>query len=237
MCAVCAGWVGVSGALNFNTMQQHLHAVFHFGFLLQQKGKEMCDMAYCHRWEKQRGQSRVQQYSNKVSPACFFPLSLSVSVSLSAALMRFHENSEKEQVGVVAPGVGTTKLNTEEAVLEDFYYLCFYSQSSVREFKERFYLCTNMALHMYKQMNIAHSYTTTHRYTLKNIRMHIKDWFWISVMWIICSKWSYPSQNNFKSQMNLGMLHIDVANCLYSKRATVATGDFKSLGNVCIRQL
>ena len=39
----------------------------------------------------------------------------------SAALMRFHENSETEQVGVVAPGVGTTKLNREEAALEDLW--------------------------------------------------------------------------------------------------------------------
>ena len=39
--------------------------------------------------------------------------------------MRFHENSETEQVGVVAPGVGTTKPNREEAVLEDFYLFFF----------------------------------------------------------------------------------------------------------------
>ena len=52
-------------------------------------------------------------------------LSLSISVCLSAALMRFHENSETEQVGVVAPGVGTTKPNREEAVLEDFYLFFF----------------------------------------------------------------------------------------------------------------
>lgn len=36
--------------------------------------------------------------------------------------MSFHENSEPEQVGVVAPGVGTTKVNREEAVLKDFCY-------------------------------------------------------------------------------------------------------------------
>ncbi len=63
----------------------------------------------------------------------FFPPSLSVSVYLSAALMRFHENSKTEQVGVVAPGtetsMGTTKLNREEAVLEDFCYLCLSSPS------------------------------------------------------------------------------------------------------------
>lgn len=34
MCAVCAGWVGDLGALNFNTAQQHLYAVFHFGLHL-----------------------------------------------------------------------------------------------------------------------------------------------------------------------------------------------------------
>ena len=54
----------------------------------------------------------MQQYSHKVSQACFFcSPPLSVSVYLSAALMRFHENSEMEQVGVVAPGARTAKPN------------------------------------------------------------------------------------------------------------------------------
>lgn len=60
-CAVCAGWVGDLGALNFNTAQQHLHTVFRFGLHPQQKRKEMCDRAYWHSREEQQGQSRVQQ--------------------------------------------------------------------------------------------------------------------------------------------------------------------------------
>lgn len=61
MCAVCAGWVGDWGALNFNNAaQQHLLAVFYFGLHLQQKREEIRDRAYCHRQEKQQGQSRVQ---------------------------------------------------------------------------------------------------------------------------------------------------------------------------------
>lgn len=127
-CVVCACWMGDLGALNFNTAQQHLHTVFPFGLHLHEKGKEICDRAYCHHRKKQQVQSRVQLYGNKVSQACSPPPSLSASVYLSAALMRFHENSETEQVGVVAPGVGTTKLNREEAVLEDFCYLCLSSQ-------------------------------------------------------------------------------------------------------------
>lgn len=112
----------------------------------------------------------------------FLSLSLSVSVCLSAALMRFHENSETEQVGVVAPGVGTAKLNREEAVLEDFCYLCFSSQSTVSEFKAKLYLCTHVALHMYKQINTAHSYSITQRHTLTDLVMHIKAGLWIVVM-------------------------------------------------------
>lgn len=52
------------------------------------------------------------------------------SVYLSAPLMRFHENSETEQVGVVAPGVGTTRLNREEAMLKDFCYLSLSNPST-----------------------------------------------------------------------------------------------------------
>lgn len=95
--------------------------MFYFGLHLQQKGKEIRDRAYCHHQEKQQGQSGVQQYSNNISQACP-PPSPSVSVYHSAALMSFHENSEIEQVGVVAPGVGTTKVNREEAEPKDFCY-------------------------------------------------------------------------------------------------------------------
>lgn len=71
----------------------------------------MCDGAYCHTSEKsnkdnQESNSIVTKYHRLI-----FSASLPVSVCLSAALMRFHENSKTEQVGVVAPGVGTTKPN------------------------------------------------------------------------------------------------------------------------------
>lgn len=66
------------------------------------------------------------------------------SVYLSAPLMRFHENSETEQVGVVAPGVGTTRLNREEAMLKDFCYLSLSNPSTARQFNTRYKLwyCT-----------------------------------------------------------------------------------------------
>lgn len=101
-----------------------------------------------------------------------FSPSLSVSVYLSAPLMRFHENNETEQVGVVAPGVGTTKLNREEAVLEDFCYLCLSSPSTARQFKARLYLFTHVGLHMYKQINTANTYTITRLKTHTHFEKH-----------------------------------------------------------------
>lgn len=166
--------MGDLGALNFNTAQQHLHTVFPFGLHLHEKGKEICDRAYCHHRKKQQVQSRVQLYGNKVSQACSPPPSLSASVYLSAALMRFHENSETEQVGVVAPGVGTTKLNREEAVLEDFLLSVSLQPATARRFKVGLYLCTHVALHMCKQINTANAYSITHINTLKNEIIHIK---------------------------------------------------------------
>lgn len=51
--------------------------------------------------------------------ALFSPSTSLASVYLAAALKRFHENSEAEQVGVVAPGVGTAK-HDEDATQEGF---------------------------------------------------------------------------------------------------------------------
>lgn len=51
--------------------------------------------------------------------ALFFPIHISCFCLLAAALKRFHENSEAEQVGVVAPGVGTAK-HDEDATQEGF---------------------------------------------------------------------------------------------------------------------
>lgn len=98
--------------------------------------------------DNQECNSRVTKYLRLVSPPLC--LSLSVSICLSASLMRFHENGETEQVGVVAPGVGTTKPNREEAALEDSCYLCLSSPSTARQFKARLLL---VALHVCKQIN------------------------------------------------------------------------------------
>lgn len=64
--------------------------------------------------------------------------------------MRFHENSETKQVGVAAPGVGTTKVNREEAVLEDFCYQFLPSWSRARrsEGEDIFFLCTSVLAHV-----------------------------------------------------------------------------------------
>lgn len=93
-----------------------------------------------------------------------FPPSLSVSVYLSAPLMRFHENNETEQVGVVAPGVGTTKLNREEAVLEDFCYLCLSSPSTAKQFKALFVHTCGLA-HVQPDKYSKHLYHHTHKNT------------------------------------------------------------------------
>lgn len=61
----------------------------------------------------------MQSYYIKVSQPCFPPSTSLASVYLAAALKRFHENSEAEQVGVVAPGVGTAK-HDEDGTQEGF---------------------------------------------------------------------------------------------------------------------
>lgn len=55
--------------------------------------------------------------------ALFFPLHISCFCLLAAALKRFHENSEAEQVGVVAPGVRTAE-HDEDATQEGFSVIC-----------------------------------------------------------------------------------------------------------------
>lgn len=102
-----SGPTRVPGVLTYR--KQHLHTVFH-GLRLREKGKEMCDRVW-----------RVQQYYSKVSQPCFFPSTSLASVYLAPALKRFHENSEAEQVGVVAPGVGTAK-HDEDATREGFFF-------------------------------------------------------------------------------------------------------------------
>lgn len=121
-CVACAAWVDDSGALNFNTLQRHLHTVIHCDplwstvvpprLLHQQKRRERCVTELTVTAKKsiednQECSSIVTKYHRLV----FCSPPLSVSVYLSAALMRFHENSEMEQVGVVAPGARTAKPN------------------------------------------------------------------------------------------------------------------------------
>lgn len=59
--------------------------------------------------------------------------------------MRFHENSETEQAGVVAPGAGTSKVSREEAVLEDFCYLFLPSPSGTQGDSGQGFICAHMA--------------------------------------------------------------------------------------------
>lgn len=73
--------------------KQHLHTVFHFGLQLWEWGERNV-------WQGKKYHSLV---------FFFFPSASLASVYLAAALKCFHENSAAEQVGVVAPGVGTAK--------------------------------------------------------------------------------------------------------------------------------
>lgn len=150
-CAVCAGWVGDLGALNLNTAQQHLHTLFHFGLHLQQKGKEMCDRAYCHCREKQQGQSRVQQYGNKVSQACFFPLSLGFCLSFSS--FDAFPWEQRDRAGRCCC-LWCRNNQTEQRGSSAGRFLLSVSlqPKHCKAIQGKVYLFTHVGLHMYKQI-------------------------------------------------------------------------------------
>lgn len=83
----------------------------------------------------------------------FFSPSLSVSIYPSAALMRFHENSEAEQVGVVAPGVGTTKLNRMRMQYWKISIICASAAEALLGSSRQDFICAHVWPHRYKKIS------------------------------------------------------------------------------------
>lgn len=109
--AVCAAWVAGLGAWSFNSPKT----------------------APTHRvplWASPlRGGERNVWQGKKYHSLVFSPSASLASVCLAAALKCFHENSEAEQVGVVAPGVGTAK-HDEDTMWEGFFFFFFVISAS-----------------------------------------------------------------------------------------------------------
>lgn len=122
---------------------------------------------------------------------CVFSPSLSASVCLSAALMRFHENSETEQIGVVAPGVGTTKLNRMRMQYWKISVICVSAAEALQG--------NSRHMHMYKKINTA-VHLCPHIHTHSNMIVHIRAGLCIVMMMmsLVCPQLTYPSLSDFK---------------------------------------
>lgn len=207
------------GALDFNMVQQHLHTGIHFGLHLQQRRKEMCVRAHCHRRKKHRDNKECNNTVTK-HLRLVFPPSLGFCLSFSSfdafpweqwdragrCCCPWCRNNQTEQRG---------------------FLLCLSSPST-----PRLYLCPHVTL---QTDNTAHNFTITHK---QNI-MHFKVEFRCRLFAQAQTYLPYPSLTDLKRKWTEpGVLHTNVAwKSLYSKRATVPARDLKSHGIICIRQL
>lgn len=209
-CAVCAVWVGDLGALNFNTVQEHLHTLFRFGLHPLTEGeRDVWRGLLSHRREKQQGQSGEQQYSNKVSQAYFSCLSSSFCLSFSC-FDAFPWEQQDRAGRCCCPWCRNNQTEQDEdAVLEDFCYLRLSSLSTARQFKT----------HAHAQKD---KYSSTpmpsQTYTLwKTIRVHIEAELCIVMMMpLVCPQLAHPSLYWIKPSSS----HTYQASCFLSKQAS-----------------
>lgn len=145
--------MGGLGALNFNTPPPQLLTVFCFGPHLQQKVVWQCLLS------AQRKRNKNNKECNSIKKQSINP-----PPPLSAALMRFHENSETEQVGVVAPGARTAKLSRMRMQHKTVFVICVSAAyKHVRQSRRDFILWAHVVL--YKMVNSAvhpHPFTQIH---------------------------------------------------------------------------
>lgn len=236
-CAVCAGWVGDLGALSFTTAQQHLHSVFHFGLHLQQKVKEMCDRACCHRREKQQGQSRVQQYSNKVSLACFSPPLLSLSFCLSFSCFDAFPWEQRDGAGrCCCPWCRNNRTEQRGSSAGRFLLSMSLQPKHCKAIQGK-----ALFVHICRIAHVQTDKCSTCLYhqtedTMKNIILQgrVTDSYHVDCLPSIPISFSKPLRKSRELKMNWAW-YITYKRGLKSNQQP--TRDLKSLGNVCIRQL